>query len=156
MKTIPDYLDWLNDLTGRSIDQKTGESIQRLIALLETLVERNVFSKDASKMLQRLESMMFKVERQPERTKYFVDRCFSDLLGISAKFFRLVKKRHYLNEWVANGMSFGVVLGVLAYSFTRDAIYIALGIPVGLAIGVAIGGVLERKAKQEGRILEVS
>ena len=48
-----------------------------------------------------------------------------------------------------------MVWGVLLYSIYSDPAYIALGIPIVLTIGVAIGGILDKKAVNEKRILNI-
>jgi hypothetical protein len=88
-----------------------------------------VLEKDNSRILPRLDSLMKNVEQEPIKTKHFIDLCFSDIINITSKFHTLVRKNHYLNEWTAYGMSFGVILGVLTYALINNAVFIGIGLP---------------------------
>ena len=92
MKTLQEYLTWLNDLNEKSAEDKTKKSIEKLIILIKELDLNKTFDKDASQIYQRLERLVADAERDTNRTKRFVDSCFSDTIIITAKFFNLVKK----------------------------------------------------------------
>jgi hypothetical protein len=155
MKTFLEYITWLNEIKGKTIDEKTLQSIQRLIILLMILEAKKVFEKDNSIILRRLDSLMKNVEQEPLKTKRFMDSCFSDVMNITSKFHSLVRKNHYQNEWTAYGMSFGIILGVLIYTLTNDVAFIVVGLPIGLSLGLGIGTMLDKKAVNEGRILNI-
>jgi len=155
MKSYSEYLAWLIDLLEKSNDVKTKKSIQKLTSLIINLEKQKVFDKDASKILRRLEILAQNIEAEPLKIKYFVNSCSGAIINISAKFYRLILKNHYLNEWTANGMSFGTIIGVIIFASTGNAAYLGLGIGIGLAIGSGIGNLLDNKTVREGRIINL-
>jgi hypothetical protein len=69
---------------------------------------------------------------------------------------KVVPKNHYLNIWMALGLSaFGVPLGMAFGMALGNFSFFAIGIPIGMSIGLAIGSGLDKKAFQEGRQLRV-
>ncbi len=78
------------------------------------------------------------------------------ILKTLEKELNVVAKNHYQNIWMAIGMSaFGLPIGVVIFAFTQDAAFIAIGLPIGLPIGLAIGSEKDKKAKKEGRQVNV-
>jgi hypothetical protein len=106
--------------------QKQKKSIKKLNSLLTALEGRNVFEKDAPQIFQRLDNLIIRIKENPNRTKYFIDSCSAAIINIAAKFYRLVTKNYYINEWTGWGLSFGSMAGAVQ---------------------------LDRKALKEGRII---
>ncbi len=69
---------------------------------------------------------------------------------------KLVPKNYYRNLWMVLGMSaFGLPLGV-AFGISIGQIgLMAIGLPIGMGIGLALGSYMDKKAKEEGRQLDV-
>ena len=155
MKTFLEYVTRLNELREKTIDEKTQQSIQRLINLLIVLEAMKVLEKDSFRILQRLDSLLKNVEQEPFKAKHFMDSCFSNIMNITSKFHSLVLKNQYQNDWTAYGMSFGLILGVLIYTMANNAAFIGIGLPIGLSLGSAIGTMLDKKAAKEGRIVDI-
>ena len=153
MNTASEYLIWLNDLSEKSDNEKTRKSIQRLTSLLNELDSKKVFEKDASKIVQRLEVLNSKIEKNPGRIKFYVNSCTSAIVNISAKFYKLVGKNYYQNEYLSVGSGFGVAIGSAVYVFTNDVTYLALGVSLGVALGIAFGSIYDKKAEKEERVL---
>ncbi len=69
---------------------------------------------------------------------------------------KLVPKNYYRNLWMVLGMSvFGLPLGVAFGVSIGQLGLMAIGLPIGMGIGIAVGTSLDKKAKQEGRQLDV-
>lgn len=68
----------------------------------------------------------------------------------------LVPKNYYRNQWMALGMTiFGLPIGMgIATAIGNFAMFGAF-LPVGMAIGIAVGSGMDKKAKLEGRQLDV-
>ena len=67
-----------------------------------------------------------------------------------------VPKNYYRNLWTALGMSvFGIPMGVVFGIMVDNMAYLGIGLPLGLAIGAAVGSNMDKKAKEEGRQLDV-
>lgn len=69
---------------------------------------------------------------------------------------KIVPKEYYKNQWLALGMAtFGIPLGV-AFGMALDNMALfAIGIPIGMAVGIGNGLRLDKKAKDEGRQLDL-
>lgn len=76
--------------------------------------------------------------KKPQRILWNIWNCYNAVINICAKFYGLVKKGKYQEEWNGLGLSVGMMLGVLAYVVTDEAAYIGLGLPLGLLIGWAV------------------
>ena len=59
---------------------------------------------------------------------------------------------HFVNQWLAMGISLGLLLGVpFALSIDNPAFF-GIGLPIGVALGLAIGKSVEDKYRKEGKI----
>ena len=154
MKSISEYLNYLHALLSKTTDVKIKTSIQKLIILLNELNQRKIFDGDAHLIIERLQTLENKIQENPEKMFQYVLSCHNAIINICSKFFNLVEKGKYQLEWNGLGLSLGLMLGVVVYALTNDDAYIALGLPIGLAIGWGVGSSLDRKAKNENRILE--
>ena len=65
---------------------------------------------------------------------------------------KLVPKNYYRKIWLVLGMSaFGLPLGVV-FGFALDNMaFLGIGLPIGMVIGMAFGAQMDKKAKKEGR-----
>lgn len=68
---------------------------------------------------------------------------------------KLVVKNHYRNMWLGVGMALGVAIGSAIGTGTNNMSLFALGLPLGMALGIAYGTSLDKKAKEEGKQLDV-
>ncbi|GAA5032247.1 hypothetical protein GCM10011506_24230 [Marivirga lumbricoides] len=80
----------------------------------------------------------------------------SKILSLVEKELKLVTRNHYRNLWLVLGMSaFGLPLGVV-FGFAVDNIgLMGIGLPLGMVIGMAVGTAMDKKAKEQGRQLDV-
>jgi len=151
---MTDFMTWLEQMSRNSNDQRREKRLARLLSLLKSLESKEVLSKDASRTIMSLRRLVDRVNNQPERANRFIDRCYSEISAISVKFYGLVREGHYQNEWIANGAGLGVAFGVIAYSLTGNAAWLAIGISLGVSIGFGIGAAIDRKALNDHRVLE--
>jgi len=78
------------------------------------------------------------------------------ILKLVEKKLKIVPKNHYLNLWMVLGMSgFGIPLGVVWGTTSGNMANLGIGLPIGMAMGIAVGAALDRKAKREGRQLDL-
>lgn len=69
---------------------------------------------------------------------------------------KLVTKNHYRNLWMVLGMSaFGLPLGVAFGVSLGQMSLLAIGLPIGMGVGIAVGSYMDKKAKEEGRQMDV-
>ncbi len=68
----------------------------------------------------------------------------------------LVPQNYHRNLWLPVGMaSFGLPIGVAMGFFFDNMAFIGIGLPIGLVIGMAVGIAKDKKAKEEGRQLNI-
>ncbi len=85
-----------------------------------------------------------------------LQRSRSEILRLVEKELNLVPRKHYLTRWLALGMAvFGVPLGVALGAGLHNMAFIGTGIPIGMVIGMALGAVMDKKAAEEGRQLDI-
>ncbi|PLX22298.1 MAG: hypothetical protein C0599_06785 [Salinivirgaceae bacterium] len=78
------------------------------------------------------------------------------ILALVKKELKLVPINHYRSVWMAIGMAvFGVPIGVGYGTAIGNMGLLAIGIPIGMVIGMAVGAGMDKKAKQEGKQLNV-
>jgi hypothetical protein len=155
MKTISEYFNYLDNLNEKTADAKTKSSIQKLKNLLMKLNERKIFDGDAHLIIERLEILEKKHEQNPKKLIQSVWNCYNAIISICAKFYNLVTKGKHQSDWSGMGMSLGMMFGVVVYASTNEVAYIGLGMPFGLFVGWIVGAALDRKAKNENRVLQL-
>ncbi len=80
----------------------------------------------------------------------------SAIIRMVEKEVKLVPKFYYRNLWMVLGMSaFGIPMGVVFSMSLKNMAFIGIGLPIGMAIGIAVGTVMDKKAFEEGRQLDV-
>jgi hypothetical protein len=83
-------------------------------------------------------------------------KSYDAILKYLKKELQMVPKHYHRNMWLAIGMSsFGIPLGI-AFGLALDNMaFLGIGLPIGFAIGIAIGEGMDKKAKKEGKQLNV-
>ena len=77
-------------------------------------------------------------------------KAVSNLVGHLKKVHKLVDKGHYMGMGIGIGMAVGAVVGG---SLGAAADNPGIGTGVGIALGVAIGAYLDKRAREEGRVI---
>ena len=67
----------------------------------------------------------------------------------------LVVKNHFRNRWLGIGMALGIAIGSALGTGTGNQGLIGLGLPLGMAMGLSHGTSLDKKAKKEGKQLDL-
>ncbi len=69
---------------------------------------------------------------------------------------KLVPINYYRNLWLVLGMSaFGLPIGVAFGLSIGNIALLGIGLPIGLGIGASLGSIMDKKAKNEGRQLNI-
>ena len=84
-----------------------------------------------------------------------IKRAQSGILKLVEKELKFVPKNHYRNTWLAIGLALGVAFGSAFGSSTGNTSLLGLGIPLGMVIGIAIGTTMDKKAKDDGKQLDL-
>ncbi|WKK82079.2 hypothetical protein [Marivirga arenosa] len=88
---------------------------------------------------------------------HLVNGSYYRILKLVRKSMGLVTKNHYLAIWMGIGMAaFGIPFGVMMGLILDNMAFMGSGIGIGLAIGLPIGAGMDKKAKEEGRQLDIS
>ena len=80
----------------------------------------------------------------------------SKITNILAKELKIVPINYYRNLWLALGLTtFGLPIGVAIGTILDNIGLLGIGLPFGSAIGYAVGTHLDKKAKEEGRLIDI-
>ena len=130
MKNYTQFTELIEELKKRTLPDEMMELINQEIERLNS-----VSGKDFARQL--VKSKAYVVKELEKRLK-------------------LVPKSYYRNLWTATGMAaFGLPIGVVIGQALGNIAYLGVGLPIGLAIGAGVGTQMDKKAKEEGRQLDV-
>ena len=79
----------------------------------------------------------------------------SALIALLEQKLKIVVKNHYRNLYLAIGIALGVSFGAALGPITENYALSGIGLPFGMAIGIAIGTNMDKKAREEGRQLNI-
>lgn len=80
----------------------------------------------------------------------------SKIITLVEKELKIVPINYYRNLWLAVGMSaFGLPIGVAIGLSLGNMGLLGLGLPIGIALGVIVGTSLDKKAKDNGKQLDI-
>jgi hypothetical protein len=80
----------------------------------------------------------------------------SRILKLIEKEHQLVTKNHHRKIWLAVGMgAFGIPMGIILGVILDNMGFITLGMPLGLGIGIAIGTMMDQKAAENEKQLDI-
>ena len=148
----------LQFLTGKEeiADQVKGllaqvHSLNRLILAANAHNLPDEFVADFNSKIGQLSSI-----QEPKALKKGIWKVFTGLQNQLRSEYNLVTPDFYRNLWLGLGMAaLGIPFGVAFSAALGNFAFIGIGLPIGLAMGIAIGTSLDKKAKNEGRVLEV-
>lgn len=112
-----------------------------------TCGECQAYQKEIDGLVKELSMFVQVPDRESlKRYKKTIDKMVEHLKGSH----KLVDKGHYSGMGIGIGMAIGGGIGAaLGAVFDNPGI----GTGIGLALGLAVGSVLDRKARQEGRVI---
>jgi hypothetical protein len=85
-----------------------------------------------------------------------LNQAYQHILKLVQEKLNWVPKDFYRNQWMALGLSvFGLPLGVVMGLALDDMTYMAVFFPLGMVFGMGIGAGLDKKAVEEGRVLDI-
>ncbi len=149
------------ELENLEINHKAGESIKLTEAsktyekLLEELRSREIPDDIISIANQETEAIINSRSIDTLLAKE-IKKATHRLVKLLVKQLKLSPKNYYRNIWLGTGMAgFGIPMGVAFGAAFDNMAFIGIGLPIGLAIGMAIGSGMDKKAKREGRQLDI-
>lgn len=122
----------LDEVGQKKISATTVNSINKEI---ETINTTPLLDKDLHKLLKEKQTYLIKMLEKEHK---------------------IVPKNYYRSIWLAAGMgAFGLPIGVAFGLLIGNIAFLSIGLPIGMAIGVGVGTLLDKKAVDEGRQLDI-
>lgn len=126
----------------------------RLQELLELLVKFELKDELCGKLnaeIQKINSAEDKHSKLKQLRK-----SQNKILSSLEKDAKIVTKHHYRNMWLALGLAvFGVPIGIVLSNVLDNTGLMGIGFPFGMFIGVVLGNYMDKKAKAEGRQIDI-
>jgi hypothetical protein len=145
----------LNEISEQKSSQRLLRKHDELTRLIDLLRSRDLPSKLLDSVNRETENInSFKGTNRELLRK--VRSAELRILKQLEKDMKLVPKNTYRTRWMAIGMSvFGVPIGVAFGAGLGNMAFLAIGIPIGMSIGIAVGALMDKKAFEEGRQLDI-
>jgi hypothetical protein len=113
-----------------------------------TDLEAKALTKDQIQSIEKeLDTINFSTS--PENRKKHLSKSLNQLIRFLQKNLSLITEGHYVGIGMSLGMCFGVAFGA---AFSN----VSYGLLFGMLIGLMAGGVIETKAKKEGKLLNTN
>ena len=78
------------------------------------------------------------------------------IVGVLAQKLKIVPINYFRKTWFVLGMTVsGLPIGAALGLSLGNMAYLGIGLPVGMSIGLALGANMDKKAKEEGRQLDI-
>lgn len=135
-------------------DKRLAKAILRMQNLIEALNKKDTPEEVASTINEdiRVANAFSGTDKEVRKE---LRRTHSKILKLLEKELKWVPKNHHRNTWLAIGMAaFGIPLGA-AFSSAGNPSNLALGIPMGMLIGMVVGAEMDKKAKKEGKQIDI-
>lgn len=141
---LQSFIDYKEHKTPKEQKKYHLEAIARLLKKLITL-EDDSLRVPFSELLVILK----KDEREKAVDKQYQKIWTSIKVQVKEKH-GLVEKGEVVGQYLALGVSFGLLLGVAFMSLSSG--YLAIGLPIGIGVGLAIGASKEKALEEDGKI----
>jgi predicted RND superfamily exporter protein len=138
-----------------STDIKLSKIYSQFEVLLSELKRKELPSKFIESVNQDIEELNSTSLTDNELRK-LVKKKQTRIIKLAEKELKIVPKNYYRNLMLAVGMSvFGLPIGVAFGLSIGNMGLLGIGLPIGMVIGIAIGSIIDKKAFEEGRQLDV-
>lgn len=127
---VRDFQNLITEINTKELSAEVVEKIEQKIAFL------NTWEGSARSYLKE------------------VDKTKDKILKILQKDLGIVHRNYYSGLWLSLGMvCFGVPLGVIIFVISDKATFLGVGLPVGMIIGLGVGSYLDKRAKEQNKVL---
>jgi hypothetical protein len=120
---------------------------KRIDDFSQTCGECEAYKSDITNLVQELGLLVQMPSREDQR-KY--TRAINGIVEHLKKVHKLIDKGYYMGMGVGIGMALGAGIGAALGAVVDSP---GVGTGIGIAVGVAVGSFLDRKAKNEGRVI---
>ena len=138
-----------------SSNPKVENSIAQFKKLIEILNSKNLPENIVEKINSEI-SVLNSSEAIGNSFSHLLKKKQNAITKLIEKELKLVPKNYYRNLWLVLGMTvFGLPLG-LAFGLSIGNLgLLGIGLPVGMFIGLLVGSLLDKKALESGKQLEI-
>ncbi|NVJ48436.1 MAG: hypothetical protein HWE07_14975 [Cytophagia bacterium] len=151
MENLGEIINELEERASTSDNRSLSKWLSNSAKLLKALDERGVQPSQLEKELGVLRKQL-DANTQANMIRSF----YGMLLEYARKKLNLVPPKYYQNQWIGIGMVvFGIPFGFMFSTSLDNFAFIGIGLPIGLSMGIAIGTEKDKKAKAEGRQLNI-
>ncbi|WP_299156367.1 hypothetical protein [uncultured Tenacibaculum sp.] len=132
---------------------KAFNKLEKSLSVLENLSLSDATISEIDKDIGEINSFEGKLKKY--RNKLVVKN--HNILELVRKNHGYVHEKYYQNQWLAIGMStFGISFGVVFGMLLDNIALLGIGLPFGMLLGIAIGKEKDKKAKQEGKQINIT
>lgn len=151
MDTYAQGIEALSLIEKEAENKATVKWSSSIIRMLKFIESKGISEVDLSSELNQL-SILLNKEYKASELRIF----YSKLSKKLTKEYGFVTPKYYTIIGMTIGMAaFGLPLGFM-FAFALDNMaFLGIGLPIGMPIGMAIGAVKDKKAKDEGNVIEV-
>lgn len=130
-------------------DEKLQKALNELIPIFEDLDRREIPTESVADLLKRLKNILVSELHLKQ-----VTRLKADLLASLRRQYGLVTPKYYQTLWMVLGMTiFGVPFGMIFSMAIDNMAFLGLGFGFGMPIGMAIGIAKDKKALEDGLVI---
>lgn len=145
----------LNTITDLSDMPKLNELYTQFQKLLEELRKRELPPAIIESINKDIEILNASTLTNGALRKLIKEKQ-TKMVQVLEKELKIVPQKYYMTLWLPLGMSaIGLPIGTLLGLSMENMGLLGIGLPIGMAIGIAVGTNMDKKAKAEGRQLDV-
>lgn len=127
---IRDFQFLLSEVNHKEISPEVAQKITKII------VHLNAWDRSARGYLKEIEKSRRKI------------------LKILHKDLKIVHRNYYTGLWLPLGSAlFGIPFGFIIFLITGKIVFLGVGLPLGMFVGLGIGAYLDRRAKENNKVL---
>ena len=143
------------NVLGQTEYKRLNTAYQQMVKLIAALEKREVPDNVQDEILVKVANLNAFTGTEKEYARE-LEKAYNYVLRVLLEKLNWVPKDYYRNQWMALGLSvFGLPLGVALGAALDNMAFMAAFLPVGMVIGMAVGSGLDKKAAEEGRVLEL-
>ncbi len=144
----------LNKRTDLDQNQKLNNKNLQFDLLISELRKQEI-PDDVITVINKYIGQVNSIIGSSKELKKQIGKSQTEILKLIEKDLKLVVKNHYRNTWLAIGIALGVAIGSALGAGTGNMSLFGLGLPLGMAMGIAYGTTLDKKAKADGKQLDL-
>ncbi|MEE4193637.1 MAG: hypothetical protein V2J07_00415 [Anaerolineae bacterium] len=140
---------------GQTENKKLINAYQRMADLIAALAKKEVPEAVVDEVNVKIANLNAYSGSEKEFARE-LERAYNYLLRLVQEVCNWVPRDFYRNQWMALGMSvFGIPLGIALGLALDNMAFMAAFLPLGMAMGMGVGSGMDKKAAEEGRVLDL-